>query len=111
MLPPGGGLITGPRGPVAKFFRPVCELRERAVWANCWLWIEPLDAHISIYSWVDAGSAKRNSGTDRARKNFATGPPMAPSTCSAVVEGVRAAWAGRLDGYAKGATPVTSAQI
>ena len=35
----------------------------------------------------------------------------APSTCSAVVEGVRAAWAGRLDGYAKAATPVTSAQV
>src|SRR5829696_7640896 len=29
----------------------------------------------------------------------------APSTCAAVVEGVRAAWAGRPDGYAKAATP------
>src|SRR3954465_3572356 len=35
----------------------------------------------------------------------------ASSTCSAVVEGVRAAWAGRLNGYAKAATPVTSAQV
>jgi hypothetical protein len=34
-----------------------------------------------------------------------------PSTCAAVVEEVRAAWAGRPDGYAKEATPVTSAQV
>ena len=37
--------------------------------------------------------------------------PMAPSTCAAVVEAIRVAWAGRPDGYAKAATPVTSAQV
>ena len=36
---------------------------------------------------------------------------MAPSSCAAEVEAMRAVWAGRLDGYAKAATPVTSAQV
>ena len=35
----------------------------------------------------------------------------APSTCAAVVEAIRVAWAGRPDGYAKAAMPVTSAQV
>ena len=35
----------------------------------------------------------------------------APSSCAAEVEAMRAVWAGRLDGYAKAATPVTSAQV
>jgi hypothetical protein len=35
----------------------------------------------------------------------------APSTCAAAVEAIRAAWAGRPDGYAEAATPVTSAQV
>src|SRR3954468_20494161 len=35
----------------------------------------------------------------------------APSTCAAAVEAIRAAWAGCPDGYAKAATPVTSAQV
>jgi hypothetical protein len=38
-------------------------------------------------------------------------PKAAPSTCAAVVETIRVAWAERLDDYAKAATPVTSAQI
>ena len=36
---------------------------------------------------------------------------LAPSTCAAVVEVICAAWTGRPDGYAKAATPVTSAQL
>ena len=35
----------------------------------------------------------------------------APSSCAAEVEAMRAVWAERLDGYAKAATPVTSAQV
>ena len=35
----------------------------------------------------------------------------APSTCAAEVEAIRAAWAEHPDGYAKAATPVTSAQV
>src|SRR4051812_9263392 len=37
--------------------------------------------------------------------------PPAPSTCAAEVEAIRAAWAGRHDGYAKAAMPVPSAQV
>ena len=33
------------------------------------------------------------------------------STCAAMVEVICAAWTGRPDGYAKAATPVTSAQV
>jgi putative transposase len=36
---------------------------------------------------------------------------MAPSSCAAEVEAIRVAWAECIDGYAKAATPVTSAQI
>src|SRR4051812_10326483 len=39
-------------GPVANFSRPVCELRERAVWANCWLWIGLSSTRSSTYSWA-----------------------------------------------------------
>src|SRR5215217_1308308 len=39
------------------------------------------------------------------------GASTAPSTCSAEVEVICAAWAERIDGYAKVATPVTSAQV
>src|SRR4051794_6942233 len=46
--------------PVANFFRPVCERREKAGWPNFWLWIGLPDARISIHSCADAGSAKRN---------------------------------------------------
>src|SRR3954454_4591929 len=50
----------------------MCELREKAVWPNFWLWIWLPDARISNHSCVNAGSAERNSITNRARKNFAT---------------------------------------
>ena len=53
--------------------------------------------------------------TADAARRAASGIPetvgLAPSTCAAVVEAIRAAWAGRPDGYAKAAMPVTSAQI
>ena len=35
----------------------------------------------------------------------------APSSCAAEVEATRVAWAECIDGYAKAATPVTSAQV
>jgi hypothetical protein len=42
---------------------------------------------------------------------FILADSTAPSSCAAEVEAMRAVWAGRLDGYAKAATPVTSAQV
>ena len=50
-------------------------------------------------------------GTVSAVKAKLVLPTTAPSTCAAEVEAIRAAWAGRPDGYAKAATPVTSAQV
>ena len=44
-------------------------------------------------------------------EHFTRDVALAPSTCAAVVEAIRAAWAGRPDGYAKAATPVTSVQV
>lgn len=63
-------------GPVANFSGPVWELREKAVWPNFWSWIGASDACVSTVSCVYIGSAERNSATNRARKNFATGPSV-----------------------------------
>ena len=62
------------RGPVANFSRPVCELHEKAAWPNFWLQTGLPDGRISIHSCVDSGSEERNFLTNRAQKNFATGP-------------------------------------
>src|SRR5215218_8176253 len=45
-------------GPVANFFRPVCEWREKAGRPNSWLWIGLPDARISIHSCADTGSVE-----------------------------------------------------
>src|SRR3954470_10107565 len=66
------------------FFRPVCERREKAGRPNFWLWIRLPDAHISIHSCANTGSAERNSLKYRARKNFTTGPAGQP--CGAMCE-------------------------
>ena len=50
------------------------ELREKAIRPNFWLWIGISHTRISAHSWVYTGSAERNSFTNRARKNFGTGP-------------------------------------
>jgi hypothetical protein len=71
-----------PQGLVANFSRPVCELGERAARPNFWLWIEVSDDRISTYGRIDGGSAERNSLTNRARKNFATGPVMSELSLS-----------------------------
>src|SRR3954451_16795017 len=42
---------------------------------------------------------------------FVSVDQAAPSICAAEVEAIRTAWAGCPDGYAKAATPVTSAQV
>src|SRR3954471_661550 len=68
-----GGYICGP---VANFSRPVWELRQKTACPNFWLWTRIPDALISIFSWVGTGLTERNSVTNRARKNFATGPPQ-----------------------------------
>jgi hypothetical protein len=57
-------------------FRTVCELRERVGGPNYWLQARVLDGRISIYGCVNTGLAERNSLTNRARKNFATGPEI-----------------------------------
>ena len=43
--------------------------------------------------------------------NYGGTVQWAPSTCAAEVEAIRAAWAERIDSYAKAAAPVTSAQV
>src|SRR4051794_39384087 len=70
-VPVRGG---APDGPVANFFRPVCERLGKAGRLNFWLWIGLSDARISIHNCANTGSAERNSLKNRARKNFATGP-------------------------------------
>src|SRR4051794_34168972 len=50
------------------------ELHERAAGSNFRLWDGLPDGLISIDSCVKAGSAERNWLTNRARKNFGTGP-------------------------------------
>lgn len=66
-------------GPVTKFFRPVCEPREKAAWPNFWLWNGLSECHISTRSCVETGLTERNCLTNRTQKNFATGPAIAPS--------------------------------
>jgi NADPH-dependent 2,4-dienoyl-CoA reductase/sulfur reductase-like enzyme len=46
-------------GPVANFFRPICELRENATQPNLWLRVRLSAGEISISGWVDAGSSYR----------------------------------------------------
>ena len=75
---------------------------------------------------LDAEGRPVDRGVSRGRRIAANTPVLsgprlrseagrvskpAPSTCAAEVEAIRAAWAGRHDGYAKAATPVTSAQV
>ena len=57
------------------------------------------------------GDGRGGAGAGQQRFARSTAGPTAPSTCAAAVEAIRAAWAGRPDGYAKAATPVTSAQV
>ena len=68
------GVVVDHLGLSQSFFRPVCQLRERAAWPKFWLWTGLPDGQISILSCVETGSAERNSALNRARKNFATGP-------------------------------------
>src|SRR3954471_18531938 len=78
-----GGYICGP---VANFSRPVWELRQKTACPNFWLWTRIPDALISIFSWVGTGLTERNSVTNRARKNFATGPEIrGPPHCGTTV--------------------------
>src|SRR4051812_42112790 len=60
-------------GPVANFSRPVCVLQAKAGQSNFWLWTRASSDLISTHNCVGASSAERNSSTNRARKNFATG--------------------------------------
>jgi hypothetical protein len=70
------------KGPVANFFRPVCELPEKAIWPNFWLWTGLPDGRVSTHGWADVGSAGRNPLVNRPRKNFATSPKAArPVLC------------------------------
>src|SRR6476469_7945549 len=54
----------------------MCELHERAVRPNFRLWDGLPDGRISIHGCAGTGLAERNWLTNRARKNFATGPAV-----------------------------------
>jgi hypothetical protein len=56
------------KGPVANFFRSVCQLRENAAQPNFWLRVCVSDDGNATSGWADAGSAERNPLTNRARK-------------------------------------------
>ena len=51
------------------------------------------------------------SSVSSPRTAAATIARLVPSICVAEFEAIRVAWAGRLDGYAKAAAPVTSAKV
>jgi hypothetical protein len=61
-------------GACRKLFPTRVRAREKPALPNFWLWTGLPDGRISIHSWVETGPAGRNSLTNRARTNFATGP-------------------------------------
>jgi hypothetical protein len=74
------GFMVSPSGtgPVAKFFRTTCELRENAAQPKFWLWVRFLGDQPPTSGCAEMGSGERNFLTNRVPKNFATGPSCVP---------------------------------